>query len=196
MVKRRKRNEKTVREAVSVGRGYQIFDTDVQGISVTIYPTGNRALTLYYRAVGRHRPMPGEPRIGTCHGQLKAVMPVDLQLWRARGKQPLQANVRKGPRLCENSIGHGRLRNSVRPLAILRSFVPMRATVGSLTRKSSFAISGNLSFHTHTWGNRGSESPGAVVPCGFWAGGCSPIGCRYGLTMDAGPRHRMESNHV
>lgn len=81
-----------------MGRDYQIFDTDVQGVSVTIYPTGYRARTLRYRAVGRHRPMPGEPSTGTCHGQLQAVMPVDLQFWRARGKQPLQANVRKGPR--------------------------------------------------------------------------------------------------
>jgi hypothetical protein len=97
MVKRLKHNEKNVREAANAGRDYQIFETDVQGISVTIYPTGNRVLTLYYRVVGRHRPMPGEPRIGTCHGQLQAVMPVDLQLWRAWGKQPLQTNVRKGP---------------------------------------------------------------------------------------------------
>lgn len=82
-----------------MARDYQIFDTDVQGVSVTIYPTGYRARTLCYRAVGRHRPMPGEPSTGTCHGQLQAVMPVDLQLWRARGKQPLQANVRKGPTL-------------------------------------------------------------------------------------------------
>lgn len=77
---------------------------DVQGMSVTIYPTGNRAFTMYYRAVDRHRPMLGEPRIGTCHGRLQAVMPVDLQLWRARGKQPLQASVRKGPRTPERPL--------------------------------------------------------------------------------------------
>lgn len=51
MVKRLKLNVKTVREAANVGRDYQIFDTDVQWGSVTIYPTGNRALTMYYRAV-------------------------------------------------------------------------------------------------------------------------------------------------
>ena len=33
-----KRSEKTVREAVIVGRDYQIIETDAQGISVTIFP--------------------------------------------------------------------------------------------------------------------------------------------------------------
>ena len=46
MVNRLKLNEKTVREAQNLGRDYQIFDTDVRGFSITIYPSGNRAFTL------------------------------------------------------------------------------------------------------------------------------------------------------
>lgn len=57
MVKRLKLNEKTVREAANLGRDYQIFDTDVRGFSVTIYPSGNRAFTLDYRVAGRQRRM-------------------------------------------------------------------------------------------------------------------------------------------
>ena len=63
MVKRLKLNEKTVREAANLGRDYQIFDTDVRGFSVTIYPSGNRAFTLDYAGHGlRHRHV--EPRSG------------------------------------------------------------------------------------------------------------------------------------
>lgn len=97
MVKRRKRNEKTGREAANVERDYQIFDTDVPGISVTSTLPETEHSRCTTGPCGSPRPMPGEPRIGTCHGQLQAVMPVDLQLWRARVKQPLQATVRKGP---------------------------------------------------------------------------------------------------
>ena len=57
MVNRLKLNEKTVREAENLGRDYQIFDTDVRGFSVTIYPSGNRAFTLDYRIAGRQRRM-------------------------------------------------------------------------------------------------------------------------------------------
>jgi hypothetical protein len=53
MVNRLKLNEKTVREAENLGRDYQIFDTDVRGFSITIYPSGNRAFTLDYRVGGR-----------------------------------------------------------------------------------------------------------------------------------------------
>lgn len=71
MVKRLKLNEKTVRDAANLGRHYQIFDTDVRGFSVTIYPSGNRAFTLDYRDVGRHRPMPVQRRIGTVTANYK-----------------------------------------------------------------------------------------------------------------------------
>ncbi len=57
MVNRRKLNEKTVRDAENLGRDYQIFDTDVRGFSITIYPSGNRAFTLDYRIAGRQRRM-------------------------------------------------------------------------------------------------------------------------------------------
>lgn len=57
MVNRLKLNEKTVRDAENLGRDYQIFDTDVRGFSITIYPSGNRAFTLDYRIAGRQRRM-------------------------------------------------------------------------------------------------------------------------------------------
>lgn len=57
MVNRLKMNEKAVREAENLGRDYQIFDTDVRGFSITIYPSGNRAFTLDYRIGGRQRRM-------------------------------------------------------------------------------------------------------------------------------------------
>ncbi len=57
MVNRLKLNEKTVREAANIGRNYQIFDTDVRGFSINIYPSGNRAFTLDYRIAGRQRRM-------------------------------------------------------------------------------------------------------------------------------------------
>lgn len=57
MVNRLKLNEKTVREAENLGRDYQIFDTEVRGFSITIYPSGNRAFTLDYRIAGRQRRM-------------------------------------------------------------------------------------------------------------------------------------------
>ena len=57
MVNRLKLNEKTVRDAENLGRDYQIFDTDVRGFSITIYPSGNRAFTLDYRIGGRQRRM-------------------------------------------------------------------------------------------------------------------------------------------
>jgi pyruvate-formate lyase len=57
MVNRLKLNEKTVREARNLGRDYHIFDTDVHGFSITIYPSGNRAFTLDYRIAGCQRKM-------------------------------------------------------------------------------------------------------------------------------------------
>jgi len=57
MVNRLKLNEKNVREAENLGRDYQIFDTEVRGFSITIYPSGNRAFALDYRIGGRQRRM-------------------------------------------------------------------------------------------------------------------------------------------
>jgi hypothetical protein len=57
MVNRLKLNEKTGREAENLRRDYQIFDMDVREFSITIYPSGNRALTFDYRIAGRKRRM-------------------------------------------------------------------------------------------------------------------------------------------
>ena len=57
MANRLRLNEKTVREAANIGRTYQIFDADVRGFSITIYPSGNRAFSLDYRIGGRQRRM-------------------------------------------------------------------------------------------------------------------------------------------
>ena len=62
---RRKVNDKTIRGAAQLVRDCQIFDTDVLGFSVTIYPYGNRAFCLDYRVVGHQRWMPVEPLIGS-----------------------------------------------------------------------------------------------------------------------------------
>lgn len=53
------------------GVSYRIFDTDVRGFSAIIYPSGNRAFTLDYLDVGRHRPMTVEPRVGTVTANYK-----------------------------------------------------------------------------------------------------------------------------
>lgn len=47
MVKELKLHEKTTHEAANLARDYQVFDTDVRGLSVAIYPSGNRAFTLH-----------------------------------------------------------------------------------------------------------------------------------------------------
>ena len=57
MASRLKLNERTVRDAPNPGRDYQIFDSDVRGFSLTIYPSGNRTFTLDYRTGGRQRRM-------------------------------------------------------------------------------------------------------------------------------------------
>jgi hypothetical protein len=62
MANRLKLNEKIVRDAPNLGRDYQIFDTEVRGFSIIIYPSGNRAFALDYRVVGRQRRM----TIGRC----------------------------------------------------------------------------------------------------------------------------------
>lgn len=52
MVYRLKLNEKAVREAPCRRRSYQIFDSEVRGFSICIYPSGNRAFTIDYRHAG------------------------------------------------------------------------------------------------------------------------------------------------
>jgi len=58
MVMRQKLTEAVVREAaVTEGRDYQIFDSEVRGFAVCIYRSGSRAFTLDYRHAGRQRRM-------------------------------------------------------------------------------------------------------------------------------------------
>jgi hypothetical protein len=58
MVRRLRLNEKALRDAEALpNRSYQVFDAEVRGFSVTIYPTGARAFTLDYRHNGRQRRM-------------------------------------------------------------------------------------------------------------------------------------------
>lgn len=71
MVNRLKLNEKTVRDAENLGRDYQIFDTEVRGFSITIYPSGNRSFTLDYRVAGRQRRMTAAKLVRTI-GQVTA----------------------------------------------------------------------------------------------------------------------------
>lgn len=56
MINRLTLNEKNVREAESVGRDRQIFDTDMHGFSITIYPRGPELGRL-----GRTRLVTGSP---------------------------------------------------------------------------------------------------------------------------------------
>jgi hypothetical protein len=58
MVKRLKLNEKTLRDAEPVeGRSYQIFDTEILGLSARVQCSGARAFSLDYRFAGRQRRM-------------------------------------------------------------------------------------------------------------------------------------------
>ncbi len=53
-----------------------------------------------------------------------------------------------GPRLCENSVRHGRVGNDVLPLEQLQYFVLMLAATGGLLRKLFSSESRNWNFHT------------------------------------------------
>ena len=58
MVKRLKLSEKTLRDAEPVeGRSYQIFDTEILGLSARVQCSGARAFSLDYRFAGRQRRM-------------------------------------------------------------------------------------------------------------------------------------------
>jgi integrase len=58
MVKRLKLNEKTLRDAKPVeSRSYQIFDTEILGLSARVQCSGARAFSLDYRFAGRQRRM-------------------------------------------------------------------------------------------------------------------------------------------
>ena len=47
--------EKLVRGAEPRGDDYHIFDEEVRGFALVVYPSGGRAFTLSYRSSGRQR---------------------------------------------------------------------------------------------------------------------------------------------
>ena len=55
MRNREKLTEKLVRAAEPRLKAWQIFDTDVLGLSICIYPSGSRSFMFDYRATGRQR---------------------------------------------------------------------------------------------------------------------------------------------
>ncbi|MDO5604531.1 MAG: site-specific integrase [Paracoccus sp. (in: a-proteobacteria)] len=55
MKQREKLTEKAVRSAEPRGKSYQIFDMDVVGLSLCIYPSGSRSFMFDYRHSGRQR---------------------------------------------------------------------------------------------------------------------------------------------
>ena len=58
MVKRLRLNDKTVREQIpQEGRAYQVFDTDIRGLSIRVMPSGERSFVMDYRFAGRQRRM-------------------------------------------------------------------------------------------------------------------------------------------
>ena len=58
MVNRLRLTEKLVRDLMpDVDRAYQIFDTDVRGLSIRVMPSGERSFVLDYRFAGRQRRM-------------------------------------------------------------------------------------------------------------------------------------------
>ena len=58
MVKRLRLNDKTVREQIpEEDRDYQVFDTDIRGLSIRVLRSGARSFVLDYRFAGRQRRM-------------------------------------------------------------------------------------------------------------------------------------------
>ena len=55
MRNREKLSEKLVRAAETRPWPWQIFDTEVLGLSICIYPSGSRSFMFDYRVVGRQR---------------------------------------------------------------------------------------------------------------------------------------------
>ncbi|MDO5758525.1 MAG: site-specific integrase [Rhodobacterales bacterium] len=55
MRKRERLTEKLVRGAETRPKAWQIFDTEVLGLSICIYPSGSRSFMFDYRATGRQR---------------------------------------------------------------------------------------------------------------------------------------------
>jgi integrase len=58
MVKRLRLNDKTVREQIpEEDRDYQVFDTEIRGLSIRVLRSGSRSFVLDYRFAGRQRRM-------------------------------------------------------------------------------------------------------------------------------------------
>ncbi|ATX65549.1 tyrosine-type recombinase/integrase [Roseinatronobacter bogoriensis] len=58
MVKRLRLNDKTVREQIpEEDRDYQVFDTEIRGLSIRVMRSGERSFVLDYRFAGRQRRM-------------------------------------------------------------------------------------------------------------------------------------------
>ena len=58
MVKRLRLNDKTVRELIpEEDRDYQVFDTEIRGLSIRGLRSGARSFVLDYRFAGRQRLM-------------------------------------------------------------------------------------------------------------------------------------------
>ena len=55
MRNREKLSEKLVRAAETRHRPWQVFDTEVLGLSICIYPSGSRSFMFDYRVAGRQR---------------------------------------------------------------------------------------------------------------------------------------------
>ncbi|MDV7202253.1 site-specific integrase [Roseovarius sp. 10] len=58
MVNRLRLNDKTVREQIpEEDRAYQVFDTEIRGLSIRVMPSGERSFVMDYRFAGRQRRM-------------------------------------------------------------------------------------------------------------------------------------------
>ena len=55
MRNRERLTEKLIRAAGIRPKSWQIFDTEVLGLSICIYPSGSRSFMFDYRATGRQR---------------------------------------------------------------------------------------------------------------------------------------------
>ena len=58
MVNRLRLNDKTVREQIpEEDRAYQVFDTEIRGLSIRVMPSGERSFVMDYRFAGHQRRM-------------------------------------------------------------------------------------------------------------------------------------------
>jgi hypothetical protein len=75
MRNRLKLNEKEVRDLEPIKtRDYQVFDSEITGLAIRVYRSGNKAFTLDYRINGRQRryKLGAWPEWSTCQRQSKS----------------------------------------------------------------------------------------------------------------------------